>query len=29
MLIVDVDGDSFADVTAEGLPDVYWLEAKG
>jgi hypothetical protein len=28
MLIVDVDGDSFADVIAEALPDVYWLEAE-
>jgi hypothetical protein len=29
MLVVDVDGDSFSDVIAEALPDVYWLEAKG
>ena len=28
MLVVDVDGDSFADVIAEALPDVYWLEAE-
>jgi len=28
MLIVDVDGDSFADVIAEALPDVYWLEPR-
>jgi hypothetical protein len=28
MLVVDVDGDSFSDVIAEALPDVYWLEAK-
>jgi FG-GAP-like repeat len=28
MLILDVDGDSFADVIAEALPDVYWLEAR-
>lgn len=27
MLILDVDGDAFADVIAEALPDVYWLEA--
>ena len=28
MLVLDVDGDSFTDVIAEALPDVYWLEAK-
>lgn len=28
MLVVNVDGDSFADVIAEALPDVYWLEAR-
>ncbi|MFH1884884.1 MAG: VCBS repeat-containing protein, partial [Planctomycetota bacterium] len=28
MLVVDVDGDSFADAIAEALPDVYWLEAE-
>ncbi|MHC4229292.1 MAG: FG-GAP repeat domain-containing protein [Planctomycetota bacterium] len=28
MLVVDVDGDAFADVIAEALPNVYWLEAK-
>lgn len=28
MLFVDVDGDSFSDVIAEALPDVYWLEAQ-
>jgi hypothetical protein len=28
MLVVDVDGDSFTDVIAEALPDVYWLEAR-
>lgn len=28
MLIVDVDGDAFADVIAQALPDVYWLEAR-
>jgi len=27
MLALDVDGDRFADVIAESLPDVYWLEA--
>jgi hypothetical protein len=27
-LFVDVDGDEFADVIAEALPDVYWFEAK-
>jgi hypothetical protein len=27
MLVVDVDGDSFTDIIAEALPDVYWLEA--
>ena len=26
-LVVDVDGDTFADVIAQGLPTVYWLEA--
>ncbi|MHC4204676.1 MAG: FG-GAP repeat domain-containing protein [Planctomycetota bacterium] len=28
MLVVDVDSDSFCDVIAEALPDVYWLEAE-
>ena len=28
MLFVNVDGDSLADVIAEALPDVYWLEAQ-
>ncbi|MHC4430196.1 MAG: FG-GAP repeat domain-containing protein [Planctomycetota bacterium] len=28
MLVLDVDGDPFADVIAEALPDVYWLEAQ-
>jgi len=28
MLFVDVDDDEFADVIAEALPDVYWLEAE-
>ncbi len=28
MLFVDVDGDEYADVIAEALPDVYWLEAQ-
>jgi hypothetical protein len=28
MLVVDVDGDSFADIIAEALPNVYWLEAE-
>jgi len=28
MLACDVDGDTFADVVAEALPDVYWLEAR-
>lgn len=28
MLVLDVDGDPFADVMAESLPDVYWLEAQ-
>jgi hypothetical protein len=28
MLVLDVDGDSFTDVIAEALPDVYWLEAR-
>ncbi len=28
MLFTDVDGDEFADVIAEALPDVYWLEAE-
>lgn len=28
MLILDVDGDEFADVIGEALPDVYWLEAQ-
>jgi hypothetical protein len=27
-LFTDVDGDEFADVVAEALPKVYWLEAK-
>lgn len=27
-LIIDVDGDAFADVISTSLPDVYWLEAK-
>ena len=27
MLALDVDGDEFADVIAEALPHVYWLEA--
>ncbi len=27
MLALDVDGDPYADVIAEALPDVYWLEA--
>jgi len=27
-LIVDVDGDEYADAIAEALPDVYWLEAE-
>ena len=26
-LFVDVDGDEYADVIAEALPDVYWFEA--
>ncbi|MBK8881628.1 MAG: VCBS repeat-containing protein [Bacteroidales bacterium] len=26
-LFVDIDGDEFADVIAEALPDVYWFEA--
>ncbi len=28
MLVLDVDGDPFADVIAEALPEVYWLEAQ-
>lgn len=28
VLVMDVDGDEYADVIAEALPDVYWLEAK-
>lgn len=28
MLITDVDGDSFGDVIAQRLPDVFWLEAE-
>jgi len=28
MLVVDVDDDAFADVIAEALPDVYWIEAE-
>lgn len=28
MLILDVDGDEFADAIAEALPDVLWIEAK-
>jgi hypothetical protein len=28
MLLVDVDGDEYADVVAQALPDVYWLEAQ-
>ena len=28
MLFVDVDGDSYGDIIAEALPDVYWLEAQ-
>lgn len=27
MLVTDVDGDGYADVIAEALPNVYWLEA--
>jgi hypothetical protein len=27
MLFADVDGDEFADIIAEALPNVYWLEA--
>lgn len=27
MLFVDVDHDQFADIIAEALPDIYWLEA--
>ncbi len=27
MLITDVDGDEYADIIAEALPDVWWLEA--
>lgn len=26
-LVIDVDGDEFADVIGEALPDVFWLEA--
>lgn len=26
-MLMDVDGDEYADVIAEALPDVYWLEA--
>ena len=29
LLITDVDGDDQADVIAQALPDVYWLEADG
>jgi hypothetical protein len=28
MLFVDVDGDPFADIIAQALPDVYWIEAE-
>lgn len=28
ILFVDIDGDEYADVIAEALPDVYWLEAE-
>ena len=27
ILIMDVDGDEFADLIAQALPDVYWIEA--
>ena len=27
MLALDIDGDRYADVIAEALPDIYWLEA--
>ncbi len=27
ILILDVDGDPYADIIAQALPDVYWLEA--
>ena len=27
-LVVDVDGDKYADVIGEALPDIYWLEAE-
>jgi len=28
ILMIDVDGDEFADVIAQSLPNVYWLEAE-
>lgn len=28
ILWMDIDGDAYADVIAQALPDVYWLEAK-
>ena len=28
ILVMDVDGDEFADVIAQALPNIYWLEAK-
>jgi len=28
MLIANIDGDKYADVIGEALPDIYWLEAK-
>jgi len=28
ILIIDVDGDKYADVIAQALPNVYWFEAK-
>lgn len=27
ILVLDVDGDAYADIIAQALPDVYWLEA--
>jgi hypothetical protein len=27
ILVMDVDGDEYADIIAQALPDVYWLEA--
>lgn len=28
ILVMDIDGDKYADVIAQALPNVYWLEAK-